>query len=130
MNKTKIVLVEDDEVLGKVMYEELIAGGFDVSRAMDGEAGLALINEKKPDLVLLDLLMPKMDGFTVLEKVKQSPVTRNIPVIILSMLNNDEDLKRGMKLGADDYLVKSQHAIGEIIEKVNAFLANPRSPKA
>ena len=122
MKKTKITLIEDDEILSKVIFEELKEADFDVSQAFDGEDGLKLVKSKKPDLVLLDLLIPKKDGFTVLKELKKSPVTRDIPVIILTMLGSDEDIKKGLKLGASDYIVKSQHAVAEIIKKVQDFL--------
>ena len=121
MNKLKIVLIEDDEILSKVVYEELKEAGFDVLQAFDGEEGLILATEKKSDLILLDLLLPKKHGFEVLEELKKSPVTNSIPVVILTMLGSDEDIKKGLRLGANDYIVKSQHAVSEIIDKVKEF---------
>lgn len=128
MAKKKIVLVEDDEILSKVIHEELEEGGFNVARAVDGEAGLKLVRSKQPDLVLLDIIMPKKGGFEVLEELKKSPATSDIPVIILTMLGSDEDLKKGLKLGAVDYIVKSQHAVAEIVEKVEAFFGKESHP--
>ncbi|MDP2598335.1 MAG: response regulator [Candidatus Liptonbacteria bacterium] len=127
MSKVKILLVEDDEVLAKVIYEELTEAGFEVFQAFDGETGLALAHEKKPDLMLLDILLPKINGFDVLEILKKSPDTR-IPVIILTMLGSDDDIKKGLGLGAIDYIVKSQHALPEIVEKVKAFFAKEEHP--
>ena len=123
MNKTKIVLVEDDEILSKVLYIELGDSGFEVMQAFDGEAGLELVRSQKPDLVLLDLILPKKHGFEVLAELKKSPDTSGIPILILTMLGSDEDIKKGLQLGADDYIVKSQHAVAEIVEKVKTFLA-------
>ena len=123
MNKTKIVLVEDDEILSKVLYIELGDSGFEVMQAFDGEAGLELVRSQKPDLVLLDLILPKKHGFEVLAELKKSPDTSGIPILILTMLGSDEDIKKGLQLGADDYIVKSQHAVAEIVEKVKSFLA-------
>ena len=117
----KIALIEDDNVLSKVVAEELSDSGFSVVKAADGEAGINLIRNEKPDLVLLDILMPKKNGYQVLEEIKQSPLTRHIPVIILTMLSVDDDIKKGLKLGTSDYIVKSQHAVSEIVEKVNNF---------
>ena len=128
MGKQRIALVEDDEVLSKVISEELNDAGFDVEQAFDGQAGLELVQSKKPDLVLLDLLMPKMHGFEVLDQIKKKPETKTIPVIIMTMLGQDEDIKKGLKLGASDYIVKSQHAVGEIIDKVKDFFGLEQHP--
>jgi len=130
MAKLKIVLVEDDEILSKVIYEELKDADFDVMQAFDGEEGLKLIRSKKPDLVLLDIILPKKDGFEVLEELKKSPDTQDIPVIVLTMIGKDEDIKKGLDLGANDYIVKSQHAIAEIIEKIKGFFEKEQHPKA
>jgi len=130
MIKLKIVLIEDDEILAKVIYEELLEAGFDVSQAFDGEKGLKLARSEKPDLVLLDLILPKKYGFDVLEELKQSPITSNIPVIVLTMLGRDDDIKKGLKLGANDYIVKSQHVISEIVEKVEKFFGMETHPEA
>ena len=121
--KHKILLIEDDAVLAKVIYEELTETGFEVFRAYDGEAGLALAHEEKPDLILLDILLPKKNGFEVLADLKNSADTRAIRVIILTMLGGDDDVRNGMKLGAEDYIVKSQHAVSEIIGKVKSFVS-------
>ncbi len=130
MSKLKIVLVEDDEILAKVLYEELLEADFDVFQAFDGEEGLNLAKSKKPDLVLLDLVLPKKPGFDVLEELKKSPVTHDIPVIVLTMLGRDDDIKKGLRLGANDYIVKSQHAVGEIVEKVKNFFGKEQHPEA
>lgn len=130
MMASKILLVEDDEVLAKVLYGELSDAGFEVFQAFDGEVGLRLAREKQPDLVLLDILLPKKNGFDVLMTLKSSPDTENIPVIALTMLGSDDDIKKGMQLGADDYIVKSQHAVTEIIEKVKEFFAKEQHPRA
>jgi len=129
MSKLKISLVEDDEILAKVLHTELTDAGFEVSQAFDGEAGLKLIKSKHPDLVLLDLILPKKHGFEVLEELKKSPDTNEIPVFILTLLGEDEDIKKGLRLGANDYLVKSSHAITEITEKVRDFFTKEQHPK-
>ncbi|MDP3729282.1 MAG: response regulator [bacterium] len=125
----KIVLVEDDEILSKVLSTELEDSGFKVATAFDGEAGLSLVRSDRPDLVLLDLILPKKHGFVVLEELKKSPDTKAIPVIILTLLGEDEDIKKGLRLGANDYLVKSSHAVGEIVEKVKQFFAKESHPE-
>lgn len=130
MTKIKILLVEDDEVLSKVVEEELTEAGFEVFLASDGEVGLAMARGKEPDLILLDILLPKMNGFDILENLKKSPETKKTPVIMLTMLGSDDDIKRGLRIGADDYIVKSQHALPEIIEKVKHFFAKEARPQA
>lgn len=130
MAKLKITLIEDDDVLAKVIHEELFEAGFDMSQAFDGEEGLKLVKAQRPDLVLLDLILPKKQGFEVLEELKSSPVTRAIPVIILSMLGRDDDIKKGLRLGANDYVVKSQHTISEIVDKVKNFFGKETHPEA
>ena len=126
MKKIKIVLIEDDEILSKVIDEELESSGFDVIKSFDGIDGLEVVKDKKPDLILLDLVLPKMHGFDVLSELKDDPSTKDIPVIILTMLGGDEDVKKGISLGAEDYIVKSQHAVGEIIDKVKSFFEEKR----
>jgi two-component system, sensor histidine kinase and response regulator len=128
MAKTKVVLVEDDEILGKVIQEELKEADFDVTHATDGEAGVKAIKARKPDLVLCDVIMPKKDGFAVLEEIKSFPATKDIPIIMLTMLGSDEDIKKGLKMGAVDYIVKSQHAVAEIVEKVENFFNSESHP--
>lgn len=130
INKTVIILIEDDEILSKVVYEELEDAGFNVLQAFDGEEGLKLATKKKSDLILLDIFMPKKNGFEVLKELKDSSVTRNIPVMILTMLGGDEDIKKGLKMGADDYIVKSQHSVSEIIEKIKDFFAKEKHLEA
>lgn len=124
----KIVLIEDDEILAKVITEELSEAGFRVMAAHDGEAGLKLVKSEKPDLVLLDIVLPKKPGFEILEEIKRSPDTRHIPVIVITMLSQDEDIKKGLALGASDYIVKSQHAVAEIAEKIKNFFAKEQHP--
>lgn len=130
MDKPTVIIVEDDEVLLKVLVDELKDAGIHTVSAVDGEEGLKKIQKEQPDLVLLDLLLPKKSGFEVLEDLKQGTETRGIPVIILSMLGQDEDIKRGLGLGANDYIVKSQHAVGEVVEKVKDFFGREAHPPA
>lgn len=130
MKKLKIVLVEDDEVLSKVLGEELKESGFDVFRAFAGDEGLKLAKSKKPNLILLDLMLPKMHGFEVLTELKKDPEVKDIPVMILTMLGSDDDIKKGLSLGANDYVVKSQHAVGEIVDKIKDFFSDESHPAA
>jgi len=118
----KIALIEDDEITSKVVSEELKDAGFNVIKAFDGRAGLELIKAEMPDLVLLDVMMPKMQGFEVLEAAKKDLKTKDIPIIILTVLSDDENVKKGMDMGAKDYIIKSKHAVAEIPKKIKEFL--------
>ncbi len=118
----KIVVVEDEQVLQKALSVELLSTGFTVLTADNGEAGLQLIQQEKPDLVLLDLVMPKMSGFDVLKALKADPATADIPVIILSNLSQDEDRQKGLTLGAADFYVKSSTDLEVLTRKVTALL--------
>ncbi len=129
MQDIKITLVEDDEILSKVIKEELEESGFKVYSALNGEEGLEIAKAKNPHLILLDLMLPKMHGFEVLESLKKSPQTEKIPVIILTMLGSDDDIKKGLQLGANDYIVKSQHAVGEIVDSVRDFFKSETRPE-
>ena len=121
MAKT-ILVVEDDKYLRDVLVEKLKKEGFDVLEAVDGEAGLAMTAEKKPDLVVLDIILPLLNGFDYLEKKAKNNALEKIPVIILSNLGQREDVERGMKLGAKDYVVKAHFTPNDLIEKVRALL--------
>ena len=94
----------------------------EVSEAVDGEEGIKKIKEEKPDLILLDLILPGIDGFEVLSKKKEDPALASIPVIILSNLGQKDDVEKGLKMGAVDYLIKAHFTPGEIIDKIKAVL--------
>src|SRR4030042_1224805 len=117
----KILVIEDDKFLRELICQKLIKEGYQVVEAIDGEEGVKKIKEEKPNLVLLDLILPGIDGFEVLTKAKEDPSLAEIPVIILSNLGQKEDVERGMKLGAVDYLIKAHFTPGEIIDKVKKF---------
>ena len=121
MAKT-ISIVEDDKFLRELIAQKLVKEGYEILTAIDGEEGITQIKEKKPDLVLLDLILPGIDGFEVLSKMKEDPALASIPVIILSNLGQKEDVEKGLKLGAVDYLIKAHFTPGEIIEKIKAAL--------
>ena len=120
--KKKLVVVEDDPFLSKVYKSKFEDSEFDVSFATDGLEGLEIIKKNKPDLVLLDLIMPKMDGFEVLEAIRKNSEIKNTKVIVLTNLGQDEDEKRCAELGVLEYIVKSDIPIGEVIEKVNKYV--------
>lgn len=118
----KIILVEDEQVLQKALSIQLLSEGFQVLTASNGEAGLELIKKEIPDLVLLDIMMPKMNGFEVLAALKKDEKTLKIPVIVLSNQGQDDEKAKGMKLGAVDYYVKSSTDLSDLTNKVSAIL--------
>lgn len=118
----KILIIEDDKFLRELISKKLTKEGFEILEAMDGEEGLRKAKEEKPNLVLLDLILPGIDGFEVLARIKEDTKVSNIPIIILSNLGQRDDIERGMKLGAVDYLIKAHFTPSEIIEKVKTVL--------
>lgn len=119
----KILIIEDDRFLRELMSKKLIGEGYQISEATDGEEGIRSVKSEKPDLVLLDLILPGIDGFEVLTRIKQDPEIAQIPVIVLSNLGQKEDIGRGIKLGAVDYLIKAHFTPGEIVEKIAAIFS-------
>ena len=118
----KILLIEDDKFLRELIVKKLIKEGFVVLEANDGEEGLTKISQEKPDLVLLDLILPGVDGFELLQKAQEDPFIKNVPIIVLSNLGQKEDIDRCMKSGAVDYLIKAHLTPIEIVEKVKKAL--------
>jgi DNA-binding response OmpR family regulator len=117
-----ILLIEDDKFLRELMSQKLAKEGYTVIEAVDGEDGLKKSKENKAGLVLLDLILPGIDGFEVLTRMKADPEINQVPVIILSNLGQREDVERGMTLGASDYLIKAHFTPGEIIEKIKNII--------
>lgn len=126
---SKILIVEDEEALFCVMAEKLESEGYKTKIAKDGAEVAPMAKKFRPDLIILDLLLPKKNGFEVLDDLKRSMDLKNIPVIVLSNLDQDEDIKKAMAGGAVDYFVKSQHPINEIIEKVGENMVTPAKLK-
>jgi len=124
-----VLVVEDEDFLVRALKDNLISEGHTVAVAMDGEAVFDELRKKKPSIILLDLLLPKKNGFDVLKQIRQSPEWQLIPVIILSNLGEDSEIKRALELGANDYFVKSQHPIQEVIEKVREYVEGRGSTK-
>ncbi|MBU0472516.1 MAG: response regulator [Nanoarchaeota archaeon] len=118
----KILIVEDEAVLQKTMGDALLQEGYEVFSALDGEVGVRLARENNPDLILLDVVLPKMNGFEVLEQLWAKEETKGIPVIILTNLENLQDIQRATDLGATTYLVKSNYDLGEVVQKVKIAL--------
>ena len=124
-----ILIVEDEDFLIMALKDNLVAAGYTVDIARNGDEALKKIQKKKPSLVLLDILMPQKDGFYVLEEIKKNPERQLIPVIVLSNLGEDKVIKRALDMGADDYLVKSQHSIQEVIKRVKDYLEGVKTIK-
>ncbi|MEK7608455.1 MAG: response regulator [Patescibacteria group bacterium] len=125
--KYKIAVIEDEEILSESISGELEDDGFLVVKAFDGESGLELVRKEKPDLILLDIIMSKQDGFYVLGAVRTNPEWKPVPIIVLSNLGGDAEIKRALAMGADDYFVKSQHPIEMVVEKVKEYLEGGKS---
>ncbi len=123
----RVLVVEDDLFLRGLMSQKLLKEGFSVIEAVDGEEGLKMVSEKQPHIVLLDLILPGIGGFEVLQKIRQDENIGGIPVLILSNLGQKDDLDKAKKLGATDYLVKAHNTPGEIVDKVKSILAQSYS---
>lgn len=118
----RILLVEDDDALASVYLTRLQAEGFETHRVANGEDALAETLSFKPDLVLLDAMMPKVSGFDVLDILRNTPETTNVKIIMLTALSQDSDKERADSLGVDEYLVKSQVVIADVMERIKHHL--------
>ena len=122
--KKKILLVEDDEMLSQVYRSRFEIEGFDVKEVYNGEDALSAAISFKPDIILLDAMMPRISGFDVLDILRNTPETANIAIIMLTALSQPRDKERAESLGVDDYLVKSQVVIGDVVARVKKHLGN------
>src|SRR3989304_118989 len=118
----KVLVVEDDVYLSGAYKLKLVKLGFEVMTAGDGEEALARLRDFQPDLILLDLIMPRKDGFETLEALKRNPVWRDIPVLVATNLSQKEDIDRAISLGADDYIVKTDPSMDDLRLKVKSVL--------
>lgn len=118
----KILIIEDDKFLRQLVARKLSKQDFEIAEAVDGESGLEKVKSEDPDLILLDLILPGMDGFEVLSKIEEDPELSVIPVIILSNLGQKDEIEKGLQMGAKDYLVKAHFTLGEIVEKIKDTL--------
>ena len=121
-NKKKILLVEDDNALAEVYRSRLELEGFDVQRVANGEIALSTAQEFRPDLIVLDAMMPKINGFDVLDILRNTPELVNVKVVMLTALSQLKDKERAKELGADDYLVKSQVVISDVVDRIKHHL--------
>ena len=122
IKKIKILLIEDDVFLSNIYSKKFESEGFEMLIALDGEKGLKLALSKEPDLILLDLLLPGLNGFEVLKALRKDERAKKIPVILLTNLSQKEDIEKGLALKADDYLIKTHFMPSEIVEKIKKFL--------
>jgi len=122
-NGKKILIAEDDKFLHKILQTKLRKEGFEIISAYDGEQTIMKIQETSPDLILLDIVMPKKNGFEVLEEMKILPKVAKIPVFILSNLGQESDIAKAKEFGVKDYLVKANFSINEVIKKIKSKLA-------
>lgn len=121
--KTFILVVEDDKFLRELLVRKLASEGFDVQNAIDATAAYAILAQRKPNIILCDLILPEVSGFEILAHIKADPKTTDVPVIILSNLGQKEDTDKAMALGAKDFMVKANFTLDEIVAKVRATLA-------
>ena len=120
--KPKILIIEEDRFLRKIYKNKFTRAGFEFREAISGDEGLNKVYSEKPDLVLLDLMLPKKSGFDVLVELKSNRSTKKIPVIILSNLAQEEDIKRTLSLGARDYLIKTEVSLSDVVDRVKECL--------
>lgn len=126
MKKEKILIIEDDKFLLKLYSDKLQREGFEVLGSLTGEEGLNKILTEKPDLLILDLILPGKNGFEVLSEIKLNPKTKDMPIIILTNLGQESDIKKGLELGAAAYLVKTEFSVNRLAELVKEHLVKTR----
>ena len=120
----KILFIEDEAALQKALGDTLGQEGYKIISAMDGEAGLRMVKLEKPDLILLDLVTPKLNGFEVLKQLKDNKETKDIPVIVLTNLEGTGDVEKALELGATTYLVKANYSLEEVLQKIKKMLGD------
>ncbi len=120
--KIKVLMAEDDKFISRAYKDGLTRAGFEIIMAIDGNETIKLAKSEQPDIILLDLIMPEKNGFEALEELRTDPETREIPVIILSNLGQDTDIKQGKELGAVDYLIKSNYSMPEVIKIIKKYI--------
>jgi len=119
----KILIIEDDPALSELLQKQLEAEGFEVFRSEDGETGLRLIQEKRPDLVILDLILPKKHGFEILEELQKTQELKSVHIMVLTNLESRPEIERAFSLGVKHYLVKANYTVAEVAKRVQQLLA-------
>ena len=120
--KTKVLIIEDDAYIMEMYKIKFEFSDFEVISANDGAMGLKILEKKKPDIILLDIIMPKKDGFSVLKEIKSNPALEKIPVILLTNLGQRENIEKGLELGAASYIIKAHFTPSEVVKKVREVL--------
>lgn len=121
--KTKVLIIEDEEMLVNMYISKFEKEGYEIEKALNGREGLEKVKSYNPEIILLDVIMPEMDGFMVLKQLKSETSTKNIPVIMLTNLGQEEDIEKGEKLGVKDYLVKANLTPSQVVDKVKEVLS-------
>lgn len=121
-DKKKILIIEDEKFLLEMYDMRLTAAGFEVITALEGKEGLHLAVEKKPDLIILDIVLPEISGYEILRMLKKDPDTEDITVLVFSNLGQEEEIQKGLDLGASDYVVKTEVTPSQLVEKVKKML--------
>lgn len=124
MENNKILSIEDDKFLSSLVARKLSAAGYTMLHAANGEDALRMVKDDKPSLVLLDILLPEMSGFEVLEKIKADPLVKDIPVILFSNLGQKEDIDKGLRLGAEKFIVKATVVLDDIVKEIKQVLGS------
>lgn len=122
MGKKKILIVEDDSTLQKALGEYLLSEGFEVEIALDGEEGIRRAKKTNPNLVVLDIILPRKDGYEVLKELKDDENTKNTPVILLTNLRSLSDVEKAIKMGATTYLIKADYTLEDVVKKIREIL--------
>lgn len=127
--KLKVLMIEEDRFLRKIYRNKLILAGFEFAEATNGIEGLNKVISEKPHIVLLDLILPRKNGFDVLVEIKRNEGTKHIPVIILSNLGQDSDIEKGLSLGAQEYLIKPEISLSDVVNKIKYWAAKIKKRK-
>lgn len=122
--KTRILIVEDEKMLTEMYATKFEMEGFDVEKAFDGASGLEKARSVKPNIILLDIIMPRIDGFAVLKELRSDADFKKTPIVLLTNLGQEDDIKKGKELGATDYFVKANHTPTDVVQKVRDILSS------
>ena len=120
--RTRVLVIEDEEILLKVFITYLARAGYEADFALDGKVGLEKVKTFRPNLVITDLVMPGLDGFAVIEELRRNPVTKSIPIIVISALGEPDQTERALRLGANDFLTKGDLNLAHMVEKVGEYV--------
>jgi len=118
----KVLVIEDDNILQKAVKESLEDAGFEVGQAFDGQKGLSMVRSEKPDLIILDLILPKKDGWSVLKEIKKDEEIKDIPVLIFTVYEKEDSIAECVELGVKGYFFKSSYSLEEIIKRVKEII--------